>query len=141
MQYIRGSQPTVRAETDNEAITVPYLGDVGDARSVPQALSGYDRADWFARNTIGVPTARARATMVSATGRADIGANERGVDDTAWTDSYWTGYNVVNYPEQYTEQADSVGSIWGTQTQASQGLNYLTWDQVYVDQDTQSVWS
>lgn len=140
MQFIRGSRPavSVRPETDS-TIQVPYLGDVGDARTAPQALSGYDRANWFAQNTLGTSTAS--TAKISSGGAIQVGANERGVDDKAWTDSYWTGYNVVNFPEQYTEESDSVADVWDAQTQASQGLNVVANDQVYVDQDTYSVWS
>jgi hypothetical protein len=145
MEYLYGSRPkiSVRAEGGDEGIFVPYLGDVGDVRTMQAPTSGYDRANWFAQNTMGVP--RDRAVFASANGRASIGANARGVNgpesDDYVTDSYWTGYNVVNLPEQYTEQADNVGTIWKVQTQASKGLNYLTWDQVYVNEDSQSIWS
>jgi hypothetical protein len=147
MEYIYGTRrPTaisVVSEDPEKGIQVPFLGDIDDVRTRPEMLSGYDRANWFAQNTLGMP--RDRAVFASANGRDMIGTNARGVNgaeaDEYWTDSYWTGYNVVNLPEQYTEQADDVGSIWKVQTKASDGLNYLTWDQVYVDQDTQSVWS
>ena len=145
MEYLYGSRPRISivSEDSEGGIQVPYLGNMSDVRTKPELLSGYDRANWFAQNTMGAP--RDRAVFASATGRDSIGVNARGVNgpeaDEYWTDSYWTGYNVVNLPEQYTEQADDVGSIWKVQTKASDGLNYLTWDQVYVDQDTQSVWS
>ena len=145
MENIYGTRPriSVKAELGDENIKVPYLGYIGDVRSMPEPSSGYDRANWYAENTLGVP--RDRAVFASADGHASIGTNARGVNgamaDEYVTDSYWTGYNVVNLPEQYTEQADDVGAIWNVQTQASKGLNYLTWDQVYVDQDSQSVWS
>ncbi len=147
MEYIRGSSRpryTVRAELDSEAMMVPFLGNVGDARSMTAPQSGYDRANWFAMNTIGAPTAR--TASFAKGGRASIGSNvPRGLNgesaDDYWTDSYWTGYNVVNYPEQFTEESEDVGSIWDVQTQASKGLNLLTWDQVYVNQDSTSVWS
>ena len=145
MDYLHGSRSkiSVMSEGENEGIQVPYLGDIGDVRTMPEPSSGYDRANWFARNTMGAP--RERAVFASSSGRATIGANARGVNgaeaEDYWTDSYWTGYNVVNYPEQDTEQSDNVGTIWNVQTQASKGLNYLTWDQVYVNQDSQSVWS
>jgi hypothetical protein len=145
MNYLRGSRSKVSvvAESDNDTIQTPYLGDIGDVRTMPEPSSGYDRANWFAQNTLGDP--KSRASFASSSGRASIGSMARGVNGTEaddyWTDSYWTGYNVVNLPEQYTQQSDNVGSIWGVQTQASKGLNYLTWDQVYVNQDMQSVWS
>ena len=149
MEFLRGSRPrkvTVKAEgsgPQGDDIRVPYLGDIGDARTRAEPSSGYDRATWFAQNTMGVPQGRAR--FVGSDGRAAIGSNARGVNGTVadeyWTDSYWTGYNVVNNPEEYTKEAADVGDIWDVQTQASKGLNYLTWDQVYVNQDTQSVWS
>ena len=147
MDYLYGSRPRISVQAegggDQQAIQIPYLGDVGDIRTRTEPASGYDRANWFGRNTIGSP--RDRAVFASATGRASIGANARGVNgasaDDSWTDSYWTGYNVVNYPEQYTQQSDNVDSIWSVQTQASKGLNYPTWDQVYVNQDTYTVWS
>ena len=144
MDYIRGSRPriSVQADVESQRIQVPYLGNVGDARTLPEASSGYDRANWFAANTVGAP--RARISLASG-GKAAIGANARGIDgttrDESWTDSYWTGYNVVNYPEMYTQHAEDEGSIWDVQTQASKGLNMYTWDQVYVNQDTQSIWS
>lgn len=147
MEYMSSSRPRISVQPEggaSESIFVPYLGDVGDVRSKTEPTSGYDRANWFARNTMGAPK-DTRAVFASASGRASIGMNARGVNGTSSddyvTDSYWTGYNVVNLPEQYTSQADNVGTIWDVQTRASKGLNYLTWDQVYVDQDTQSVWS
>ena len=145
MEYIYGSRPkiSVKAEGDDEGVSVPYLGNIGDVRTMQAASSGYDRANWFAANTMGTP--RERAVFASASGRASIGANARGVNgpvsDDFVTDSYWTGYNVVNLPEQYTQQAEDVGSIWDVQTRASKGLNYLTWDQVYVNEDSHSIWS
>lgn len=149
MEYIRGLRApvrtmSVRADVQNETITVPYLGSIGDERVAPEAASGYDRAEWFARNTMGAPATR--TSRVSSAGRAQVNASApRGVDgatrDEKWTDSYWTGYNVVTLPEQYTEEADDLGQIWRVQTAASKGLNSYTWDQVYVDQDTQTIWS
>lgn len=147
MEYIRGTRTpvkAVRADVDSEKLMVPYLGDVGDERLKPMAMSGYDRAEWFAINTTGSPATR--KSKVGAGGRAQVSASApRGVDgptrDELWTDSYWTGYNVVTYPEEYTQEADDVGAIWQVQTAASKGLNSYTWDQVYVNQDTQSIWS
>ena len=147
MEYVRGTRTpvrSVRADIQSETIMVPYLGSIGDERTAPEAASGYDRAEWFARNTMGAPAAR--TSKVSMSGRAQVNVDApRGVDgptrDELWTDSYWTGYNVVTLPEQYTEEADDVGAIWQVQTKASKGLNLYTWDQVYVDQDTQSIWS
>jgi hypothetical protein len=147
MEYIRGTRTPVnivRADVQSEMIMVPYLGSIGDQRLEPEAASGYDRANWFAANTMGAPATR--KSRVSATGRAQVSASApRGVDgatrDELWTDSYWTGYNVVTLPEQYTEEANDLSAIWQVQTAASKGLNSYTWDQVYVDQDTQSIWS
>lgn len=144
MEYLRGSRTPVRAAVQSESLSVPYLGNIGDARLAPAATSGYERAEWFARNTMASPVER--KSMVSRAGAAQIPATApRGIDgavrDELWTDSYWTGYNVVMLPEQYTQEADNVGSIWQVQTAASKGLNSYTWDQVYVNQDSQSIWS
>ena len=129
----------VRAEYDN-TIAVPFLGDLTDARPMGYPRSGYDRATWYAVNTMGDPQYRAKAVFASA-GNAAIGSNQRGIDDSQVTDSYWTGNRIVNYPEQYTQQSDAVGQIWDVETQASEGLNVPQFDDVYAGEDQMSVWS
>lgn len=133
----------VRAES-GESLPVPYLGDMNDIRTMPVPGSGMDRAQWYA-NSVPNADVRANAIFSSSTQVNRIGANQRGVDGPVrgeeWTDGYYTGYIDVTFPEPATREADNLGSFWDTQVGSSKGLNVPGEDQVYVDQDTQSVWT
>ena len=132
----------VRAES-GESLQVPYLGDMNDIRSMPVPGSGMDRAEWYA-NSVPNSDIRANSIFSSSARMNSIGANERGVGGPIrqeWTDGYYTGYIDVTLPAPETREADDLGSFWNTQVGSSKGLNVPGNDEVYVDQDTQSVWT
>ncbi len=149
MEFIRallsgGNRKAPVKSVAGESLQVPYLGDMNDIRTMPVPGSGMDRADWFA-NSVPNSDVRANAIFSSSTRVNLIGSNQRGVDGPVrgeeWTDGYFTGYIDMAFPEEKTRNADDLGSFWDTQVGSSKGLNVPGEDQVYVDQDTQSVWT
>lgn len=151
MEHIKkifGVKSSPKSDTlyGDSTIFAPYGGNMSDIRSVPQAQSGMARASWFAENMMPYGSDEIANTPIQlGTYKTGFGSLHRGVNGvfggSALTDSFYTAYNVVGYPDQKTLQADSVGGIWDVQMNVSKGLNYPNNDQVYVSQDTQSLWS
>ncbi len=147
MEFIRAfmskKKPAVRSEK-GETIQVPYLGDMNDVRGMPVPGSGMDRADWFAEG-IPRPDVKSDSIPTSSSKKNKIGSNQRGINGAVrgeeWGGDYYTGYIKTTFSDPKTRESDDLESFWKTQVGSSKGLNVPGEDQVYVDQDTQSVWA
>jgi hypothetical protein len=142
MDYIRslftGKKHAPVASNPGEIVRAPYLGDMNDVRVMPMPASGMERAAWFA-NSIFPEDQTLNAASIG------IGSKQRGVNGPVrggeWGDDFYAGYIEVSYPDRKTQESDNLGPYWLYQTQQSSGLNVPGNDQVYVNKDTQSIWT
>jgi hypothetical protein len=106
---------------------------------IPQ--SGLERAEWFARNDLGL----GKQTLgLCSGGMAAISTNQRGVQgverDDAFGSLILSRHNYAQFPEPASLTSAAAGQIWNTQVAASNGL-YDGDKEVYVGQDTQTIWT
>lgn len=105
---------------------------------VPQ--SGMERAEWFSRAT---PRSTTDFLGYCTGGKATIGAIERGpmgtTRDSAYGSVMVVRHNYAEFPDPSFGISADAGTIWNTQVQSSRGL-YDGDREIYVNQDTQTVW-
>lgn len=109
------------------------------AVKVPQ--SGLERAEWFAQHDLKL--GKQNLGLCSG-GASAIGSNERGVQgverDDAFSSLVLSRHNYAHFPEPATLTAAAAGQIWNTQVATSDGL-YDGDKEIYVNQDTQTIWT
>lgn len=119
------------------------IGDQGMTQltsvAIPQA--GMERAEWYARNE---PQLSRQTLGLCSNGMSAIGSNERGVQGTSRDQSFGglmlSRHNYATFPEPITLTSADAGTVWSAQVATSKGL-YDGDKEVYVNEDTQTVWA
>jgi len=125
------------------SLSVP-IGSSGmtPVENLPVPQSGLERAEWSSK-MIGAPPARA-ATFCTA-GAPSIGKMERmvqGAERDAWSGSLVIrSHSGYDYNDPVSENSENLPYVWTAQTSSSNGLWHGERDDVYVSNDSETIWS
>jgi hypothetical protein len=140
MEYIKRTVASFKGSPVSNVAPLEASG-MDPQRIVQIPQSGLERAEWFAKSE---PNLGTQSLGLCSGGMLAIGKNERGVQGAERDESFasltLSRHNYANFPDPATLTSDDAAKIWNAQVAATRGL-YDGDKEVYVSEDTQTIWT